>query len=321
MGMKSLALMLPAAITSLLVVLLLWAGPAEARYRIGVSEQSADMFNTTAWQSLRLQRVRYLVPWDWAMTGQQDEVDAYMTAARARGQDVLVTFTAHRGCFDGRRYSRDRICRAPSASAYRTAVRTFDDRYPWVRTYSAWNEVNHISQPTFTSPRLAVRYYRVLRRERRGRAFRVMAADVLDTANMHRYLRSFLRRAPGRPRLWGLHNYQDVNNRTSGDTRRMLETVPGEVWLTETNGIVSFGNSRQFGYSESRAALCTRWLFRLADRYDSRRHGLRSRLTRVFLYEWFGAPLGARFDAGLVDPDGTPRPGYFVVQRHARSHR
>jgi hypothetical protein len=142
---------------------------------------------------------------------------------------------------------------------------------------------------------------------------------VLDTANMHRYLRSFLRRAPGRPRLWGLHNYQDVNNRTSGDTRRMLETVPGEVWLTETNGIVKFGNSRQFSYSESRAARCTRWMFRLADRYDSRRRGLRSKLTRLYLYQWFGAPVGARFDAGLVDPDGTPRPAYFVLQRHARA--
>jgi hypothetical protein len=313
--------MLLAALTTLLVVLLVGSGPAEARYRVGVSEQSAEMFSTTAWQSLGLKRVRYLVPWDWAITGQQGEVDAFMTAARAHRQDVLVTFTAHRGCFDGRRYSRDSVCRAPSESAYRTAVRTFDDRYPWVRAYSAWNEVNHISQPTFARPGLAVRYYRVLRHERRNRAFRVMAADMLDTANMHRYLRRFLRRAPGRPRLWGLHNYQDVNNRTSGDTRRMLDTVPGEVWLTETNGIVKFGNSRQFSYSESRAARCTRWLFRLADRYDSRRRGLRSKLTRLFLYQWFGARPGAHFDAGLVDPDGTPRPAYFVLQRHARSHR
>jgi hypothetical protein len=314
--------MLAAAIMTLLVVSLLGAGAADASYRVGVSEQSTEMFATPAWQRLGLKRVRYLVPWDWATSSrQQAEVDAYMTAARAHGQDVLVTFTAHHGCFDGRRYSRDRICRAPSTSAYRTAVRMFDDRYPWVRTYAPWNEVNHISQPTFGSPRLAVRYYRVLRRERHRRDFRVMAADVLDTANMHRYLRSFLRRAPGYPRLWGLHNYQDVNDGTSADTRRMLETVPGEVWLTETNGIVKFGDSGQFRYSESRAARCTRWMFRLAARYDSRRRGLRSRITRLFIYRWFGAPAGARFDAGLVDPDGTPRPAYFVLQGRVRSHR
>jgi hypothetical protein len=135
------------------------------------------------------------------------------------------------------------------------------------------------------------------------------------------YLRAFLRRAPGRPRLWGLHNYQDVNNRTSLDTRRMLETVPGKVWMTETNGIVKFGDSRQWRYSEARAARRTRWMFRLADRYDSRHRGMRSRITRLFIYQWFGAPPGARFDAGLVDPDGTPRAAYFVLQKHAPAHR
>jgi hypothetical protein len=313
--------MLRAAILTLLVAVAAAAEPARATYRVGVGDQNPAMFSTPAWQRLELGRVRYLVPWDWARTGQATEVDSFMTAARAHGQDVLVTFTARYGCYDGRRYSRSKACRAPSARAYRTAFRKFDERYPWVRTYSAWNEVNHISQPTFTRPGLAVRYYRVLLRESRRRGFHVMAADVLDTANMHRYLRSFLRRAPGRPRLWGLHNYQDVNNLTSLDTRRMLETVPGQVWMTETNGIVKFGGSRQWDYSESRAARCTRWMFRLAERYDTRRRGLRSRITGLFAYHWFGFPPGARFDAGLVHPDGTPRAAYFVVQRYARRHR
>ena len=110
-----------------------------------------------------------------------------------------------------------------------------------MKTYSAWNEVNHASQPTFKKPGLAVRYYDVLRKDARSRKFKVMAADILDTSNMSRYLRSFLRKAKGSPRLWGLHNYQDVNYRTSADTRRMLALVPGEVWLTETGGIAKFG--------------------------------------------------------------------------------
>jgi hypothetical protein len=312
----------PAAVaTTLVLALLVAAGPAAARYRIGVGEQSPEMFSTPAWQSLGLSHVRYLVPWDWRTRGQHAEVAAFMRAARENGQDVLVTFTARRGCYDGRRYSRARVCRAPSTSAYRRAFRAFDNRYPWVLTYSAWNEVNHISQPTFSRPRLAVRYYRVLRREGRRRRFRTMAADVLDTSNMARYLRAFLRRAPGRPRLWGLHNYQDVNRVTSGDTRRMLATVPGQVWLTETGGIVKFGNSRQFRYSESRAASRTRWMFRLAERYDSRRRGLRSRISRLYVYKWFGAPPGARLDVGLVDVGGNPRPAYAVVRRFLRSSR
>jgi hypothetical protein len=46
-------------------------------------------------------------------------------------------------------------------------ARAFDNRYPWVRTYSAWNEVNQVSQPT---------------------------SYVLDASNRHSYLRSHLAR-------------------------------------------------------------------------------------------------------------------------------
>ena len=300
-----------------LAAVLVTATPAAASFRLGISEQNPAMFGTPAWQELRLERVRYLVPWDWRRA-ERANVAAFMAAARARGQDVLVTFTARRGCYDGRRYSRATVCRAPTVRAYRAAVRAFDDAYPYVRTYSAWNEVNHVSQPTFRRPRLAARYYAVLRREARRRRFRVLAADVLDTSNLLPYLRAFRRHAPGAPRLWGLHNYQDVNRRTSADTRRMLETVPGRVWLTETGGIVKFGDSRQFRYSEARAARRTRWLFRLADRYDERRRGRRSRISAVYLHRWFGEPPGAHFDAGLVNPDGTPRRAYSVVAKRAR---
>jgi hypothetical protein len=143
-----------------------------------------------------------------------------------------------------------------------------------------------------------------------------MAADLLDTSNMRGYLRAFLRSAPGRPRLWGLHNYQDVNRLTAGDTRAMLETVPGEVWLTETGAIVRLG--AQFPYSEARAASRTRWLFFLAGRFDRRRRGLRSRLGRVYVYKWFGEPPGARFDAGLVNFDGSPRAALAVFGAFAR---
>jgi hypothetical protein len=303
-----------------LAVAMLSPGVADARYRVGLGEQAPSMFSSPLWQSLRLKQVRYLVAWDWRRTERERrEVVAFMTAARARRQGVLVTFNARAGCYDGRRYARRPACRAPGARAYRRSVRRFDDRFPWVRTYSAWNEVNHVSQPTFGRPRLAVRYYRVLRGLSRRRHFRVMAADVLDTSNMRAYLRAFLRMAPGRPRLWGLHNYQDVNRRTAADTRRMLEIVPGRVWLTETGGIVKFGGSGQWPYSERRAANRTRWMFRLAGRYDTRRRHMRSRIARLFVYKWLGG--GGRFDAGLVNEDGTPRRAFYVIRRLARGHR
>jgi hypothetical protein len=305
-----------------LLVSLLAVPAAEARYRVGVGEQDSAMFSSARWQSLKLKRSRYLVPWNWtANAASRAAVTTYMNRARAARQQVLVSFTAASGCFNGRRYSKKKACRAPSARAYRASFRAFDDAFPWVRTYSAWNEVNHVSQPTFRKPKLAVRYYHVLRREARARKFRVMAADVLDTSNLRRYLRGFLRRAKGSPRLWGLHNYQDVNYRTSSDTRRMLSLVRGEVWLTETGGIVRFAGSRLRKYSPKRAAARTKYMFKLARRYSKRRAGTRAKITQVYIYTWFGEPRGARFDAGVVNVDGTPRKAFAVVRRGVRGHR
>lgn len=309
----------------LTLVMALLAAPAaaDAKYRVGLGEQNAAMFAHPDWQALKLKRVRYIVPWNWNRRNQgfvRHEVETFMSRAREAKQDVLVTFTAARGCWTGSRYRKGRKkCKPPKAKHYRKAVRQFDKLYPWVRTYSAWNEVNHKSQPTFKKPRLAVRYYEVLRRLARKRNFRVMAADVLDTSNMRRYLRKFMRRAKGKPRLWGLHNYQDVNRRTAKDTKRMLRTVPGHVWLTETGGIVKFLPS--FKRSEKRAKRRTNWMFKIANRFDRRRSGMRSKVTRLFVYKWYGEERSARFDAGLVDPDGSRRKAFKTFRKHARGHR
>jgi Glycosyl hydrolase catalytic core len=297
------------------------AASASAAYRVGVGEQNPQMFDSPSWQSLKLKRVRYLVPWDYAShLGARAEVDQYMLRARAARQDVLVTFTARRGCYlPSGRYSKAKACRAPSASAYRNAFGMFDAKFPWVKTYSAWNEINHKSQPTFKSPKKAAGYYNVLRAQARKGKFRVMAADLLDTPAMGRYLATFRRYAKGSPKLWGLHNYGDVNRRRTTFTKAMLRAVPGEVWLTETGGIVKLAPS--FKYSPSRAAARTKGLFRLVNAYDTRRRGMRSKVTRLFVYSFYGADPGARFDAGLVNPDGTPRKAFSVFAKNARTHR
>ena len=40
------------------------------------------------------------------------------------------------------------------------------------------------------------------------------------------------------------------------------------------------------------------------------------RINRVYIYQWTGAPRSARFDAGLTDVHGHPRPAYWVVKAH-----
>src|SRR3712207_9360313 len=109
-----------------LLLSLVAATPASARYRVGIGEQDPAMFDSPAWQSLKLKRVRYLVPWDYAKhPGQRDEVHFYMARARQAGQDVLVTFTARRGGYVRNRHSRPKACPAPRTKAFPPAFRPF----------------------------------------------------------------------------------------------------------------------------------------------------------------------------------------------------
>ena len=126
-----------------------------------------------------------------------------------------------------------------------------------------------------------------------------MAADVLDSSDVKSYLRRFLRASKGAGRIWGLHNYKDVNRRQSTGLRNVLSVTRGQVWLTETGGIVKFG--KDFPYSKKRAAQRTKYMFQLAKRYP--------RVKRLYNYRWFGEPRSARFDAGLVNANGSSRPG------------
>jgi hypothetical protein len=77
-------------------------------------------------------------------------------------------------------------------------------------------------------------------------------------------------------------------------------------WFTETGGLVKFG--RNFPCSTTRAANRLKNMFTLARTYRS------SGVERVYIYNFTGAGCDARFDAGLVNPDGTPRPGYTYVR-------
>jgi hypothetical protein len=308
--------MLPAVVA--LLAVLLCAAPAGAakKARIGISDQNFEMFHQPAFQKLGLKRVRYLVPWDWSRHAYQvDEIDAFLTTAREHGHEAFVTFTAKRGCWTGARYKRTKACRAPTPKQYKKSVRKFRKRYGFVRIFAPWNEANHKSQPTWRKPRLAARYYNVLRKNCKGCT--VLGADVLDQSDLVPYLRTVMRfTRKGKPRHWGLHNYGDVNRRRLRLTQSMLRTVPGQVWLTETGGIVKF---RGFKYNEGRAGKRVRYLFKqVADRFDKRRRGMRSTLTRVYYYQWSGAERSARFDAGLVNPDQSVRRHFKVFRKQLK---
>jgi hypothetical protein len=297
---------------------LVLCAPASANYRVGLSEQNAAVFDQPAWQDLKLKRIRYVIPWDYYKVDfAKSEADQFLNLAHQHKQDVLLMFTAHRGCWNGKRYSKRKACRLPSRKRYKRAFKHVRKDYPWVKTFAPWNEANHKSQPTSRNPKRAAQYFRIM--DRGCRKCRVLAADVLDQSNVRSWLRRFQRHSHNRGRIWGLHNYKDVNRRQSKGIRNVLRTVRGQVWLTETGGIVKFKSSG-FKRSERRAANRTKYMFKLVDRWDKRRRGYKSKITRIYVYRWFGEPRG-RFDAGLMDADGSPRRAFKQFKKYVRHHK
>jgi hypothetical protein len=281
---------------------LIGARPAGAA-EIGVSDQNAAAFAHPLFGWGGFRRVRAIAPWDAGLRPPPD-LAWWLDATRLRGLDPLVTFGHRRG--EDCRVMR---CYLPTPDEMRAAVRAFRARWPHVTTFSTWNEANHPGQPTAGRPGTAARLYEAILAECAGCT--VVAIEVLDIDGMESWLESFRRSlTSSAPRLWGLQNYGDVTRNRTTMTDRMVAAVPGEVWVTETGGIVrhvSADGQVRWPYDEERARASVARALALADRHAGR-------IGRVYFYQWRAA-AGELWDSGLIRPDGTPRPSFDEITR------
>jgi hypothetical protein len=226
------------------------------------------------------------------------QLDAWMAAARAAGVRPLVAIEHS--------WTPGRQKLAPTPGQYATLIRQLRARYPEVRAFSPWNEANHVSQPTARRPQLAATYWRLMRRACPG--CKVTSPVYLDLATKAsaRWLAAFKKATGNRVRLWAIHGYGDLNRHTDRHLAALLKKLPGQVWVTEAAGWVAFGQG--WRYDETRAAGAIAYTFTLVRKY-------RSKITRWYFYQWRGAPMGARWDSGVVGLDGRPRPGYLALKR------
>jgi hypothetical protein len=266
---------------------------------IGIADQKPDMFTDPRFLASDLHYARRAVPWD-ALTSptQTAQLDAWLAGARAAHVNPLLSFT----------HSSTNRRQLPSPERLLYEFRRFRARYPWVTDYASWNEANHCGEPTCHRPELVAAYWRKLRMA--CPKCRILAAEVLDMPNMTSWVKAFRRAAKVEPRYWGIHNYIDANRLRTIGTRRLLKAVKGQIWFTETGGIVSRTNRRKVTFPESaeHAAKATRFLF--DDLIP-----LSRRITRVYLYHWNSEPGPKTWDSGLIGPTGKPRPAYRVLQR------
>jgi len=292
-----------------LALCLLCFGPAAAQAKasaplVGIADQKPQMFSDPLFGELGVRVARLVVPWD-AMDGgfQREELFGWLAAARTAGVKPLLSF-GH-----SRRQGREKL--RPSPKALQRQFRRVRVNFPWVTEFVTWNEPNHCSQPLCRKPELAARYFDALTRS--CPRCTILGAEVLDTPNMASWVRRFRAAAKHEPRAWGLHNYVDANRFSTKGTRELLRVTRGQVWFTETGGIVARTARAKIPFEESasHAADATRWLF-------DRLVPLSPRIRRVYLYHWNPAGPRDTWDSALVDAEGRPREAFRVVQARLR---
>lgn len=273
---------------------------AGAASEVGLADQNIATLDDLRVGALGLRRLRYVVAWN-AVWKDPAAVDAFLVPAHDRGFAVLVAFGGQRA--DGCPHEG---CAAPTPDQLQQAVHDFHSRYPWVTELTPWNEPNHPGAPSYKDPSLAADYLRAT--EHGCPSCKVIGGDVVDTANLTEWMQGYVSALGDAPRTWSLHNYGDVNALSRAHTDAFMAAVKGDVWITETNGIVSYLQS-----SGSPATLPDE--ARAADALD---FGLRTfaapggRIARFYVYNWRAAPQ-AGFDSGLLRADGSLRPAFGVL--------
>lgn len=285
------------------------AGPrahAASTYFTGLGDEKPEMFTDPNWLQLRTKIARYIVPYDAvAHSYSLDKAKVWIKAAEAAHQQILIAFY----------HSEYTPTRLPSVALYQRDVQKFIKLFPKARQYQSWNEANRGNiRGVLASPSAgaSARYYQALLRVCRGCT--AIGLDVLDANDISptlRYISEF-KREVGKlrtivPKIWGLHNYSDINRLESWRTRELVRAMGGQTWLTETGGIVKFGGAfpNRNGSGLRRAAKVLSYMFSVA--------ASQARIKRLYIYDWTGGNTTTRFDAGLTDNHHVPRPGYVTV--------
>jgi len=279
------------------------AAPAHALV-VGIADQKTEMFADQRFQGLGIKYARYTVGWDVLTSPWQTaQLSDWLLRARLAGVQPLISFGHSRSTGTRRTL--------PKPERFKYEFQRFRALFPWVTTFATWNEANHCGEPTCHRPELVAAYYRAQRIA--CPKCTILAAELLDMPNMTSWVKAFRKASKVEPKYWGLHNYVDANRFRTDGTRRLLAHTKGQVWFTETGGIVARRNYSTVGFEESpaHATKAIRWVF--DDLVP-----LSRRVTRVYLYHWNASSTTDTWDSALINPHGQARPALAVVKRVIR---
>ena len=199
---------------------------AAASYLTGIGDESTEMFGDPNWKQLHTKIARYIAPYDAAVKPfSLDKAKLWMKAAEWQHMQILVAFY----------HSEYTPTKMPSVASTSTTCRNSSKTFPHVKQYQSWDEANRgnirgvLASPSASA---AAQYYQALLRVCKGCT--VLGLDVLDAENISptlQYISEF-KREIGKlrtvmPKIWGLHNYSDINRLQSFRTREMRARSAG----------------------------------------------------------------------------------------------
>jgi len=286
---------------------------AHAKAQIAISDNKPFMFNDPAWQNLKTKYSRVVVSWNVltpktsAGRDEKTRLDTWMAGAKAHGQSVLLSLNSSR---DGRKGPVE----PKTDKQYASAVKALKKKYPQIKAISPWNEASYTQRSKKEITRVAG-WAKLAKKNCKGCK---VVMDVVDKPNLNSWTKKYIatsKKVKGsKISIWGLHNYVDVNNFTSKRTKAFLKiTKKGDVWLTETGGVVNRANpgSHFAATGIDHQTKATTYLFDQIVKKNPR-------IKWVFIYNWSNEVTFASgflsWDSALRDADGTLRPAYGVLQ-------
>jgi len=302
----------------------------------GIADQKASTFTNPAFLQLKdagMKTARYTMRFD-ALKYKNDasrrfyaeQVDAWLTAARAAGVRPLVTFWVTAS-------NSSSLKRSISTAAYRTEFKRFRAAYPFVKDFSLFNEPN-LTGPFKTKPEALGRLYKAIKADLKSCSGCNLLGGDLHLENGTRTAAYAARVAKGagtRIPIWGINNYHDVNDRTATQTTRFLRSSAvrsSKVWITESGGVYSRkASSEKNSPFLAQRKKATSDAAREKYQYDATRYlgtiaaKHRSQIQRGYIYQlqsepnpgWTPGTRNGSWDSGLIDPRGQERRSFGYV--------
>lgn len=291
------------AILSVLCLAVMACAPVSAgAVTVGISDNSPAMFSNSYFNALNVHQARLIVPWNTAVLSSKTYLNmakSWIKAAEADRVSPLIDFGGNGNTI-------------PTAKQYTQAVQKFIRDFPSVKQYIPWNEPDWYYRSLSRNPKLAAAYFNALHQTCRGCS--VLAGDLyLPASQLAPWIKSYAKYLKYQPAAWALHPYNDIQEHKTSQIQTMMRLVKGPIWLTEISGVVRRGHWKGGVLNQTLAkqAQDESFLFSLPKRFP--------RLTRIYHYQWQGTVYSPNtgWDSGLLNPNGTPRPAYTVVQKAA----